>query len=103
MFRQIERGISARHNEIGLNLGGICLVSHVIPGGSAAEAGIQKDDVILEINRSPVQSVENFQSIVSAAQKGSPLLFLVSRATKTAFVSIKIGGDDFDLGGELDF
>jgi Do/DeqQ family serine protease len=55
------------------------IVQDVNPDGRAADAGIQAGDIILEVNRQPVQSVDELRAAVRrAAQK--PTLLLVRRA-----------------------
>jgi serine protease Do len=54
------------------------LVRGVDPDGRAADAGIQAGDIILEVNRQPVQSVDELRAAVrQAAEK--PTLLLVRR------------------------
>jgi serine protease Do len=66
------------------------LVSDVEAGGAAGEAGIRRGDVITEINRAPINSVEDYNNVTSTAQKGSTLLFLVRRGGTTIYVAVKI-------------
>jgi serine protease Do len=64
------------------------VVTDVDPSGPASEAGIQKDDVILEVNH---QAVTNGAEIREAlAKSGSrPALLLVSRGGRNIFVAVK--------------
>ena len=59
------------------NVHGI-LVQNVNPDGRAADAGIQAGDVIEEVNRQPVQTVDELQAAVKRAS-GRPVLLLVHR------------------------
>jgi Do/DeqQ family serine protease len=59
------------------------VVRDIDPDGRAADAGIQQGDIILEVNRQPVQSVDDLRSAVRRAAE-KPTLLLVRRA----------GGDD---------
>ena len=58
------------------------IVADVDPTGTAAEAGIQPGDLILEVNRQPVRS---HAEIRAALQKSGskPVLLLVARDGKT--------------------
>ena len=56
------------------------LVSGVASESPAAEAGISAGDVILQVNRKPVASVEQVKSEVSSTPTGKPLLLLVRPA-----------------------
>jgi S1-C subfamily serine protease len=63
------------------------VVKEVEQGSRAALAGIQKDDVILEVNRQPVSSVQDLQKALRAATTDSNLFF-VERQGTSAFVTI---------------
>ena len=67
------------------------LVSDVTAGGAAGEAGVRRGDVITEINRAPINTVEDYNKITSGAKKGSTVLFLVRRGGSTIFIAVKIG------------
>jgi len=55
------------------------VVQQVNPDGRAADAGIQPGDIILEVNRQPIQSVDDLRAAVrKAAEK--PTLLLVRRS-----------------------
>jgi len=68
-----------------LNLKSGVLVRAVQPGSPAAEAGLQRDDIILQVNQQPVTSVAAFDAAVRQSQgevllrifRGGANLFLV--------------------------
>ena len=64
------------------------LVQSVNPDGRAADAGIQAGDVIQEVNRRPVQSVDDLQTAVKGSND-RPVLLLVSREGHNVFVTVK--------------
>lgn len=64
------------------------VVSDVDPGGAAAEAGISRGDVILEINRKAVNSVADVKTALDAAGT-KPLLMLISRRGQTIYLTVK--------------
>jgi S1-C subfamily serine protease len=64
------------------------LVRDVDPQGRAAEAGIQTGDVIQEVNRRPVRTVEDLRSAVRAASD-RPVLLLVHRQDRDMFVTVR--------------
>jgi len=68
----------ARQAGLDRNAHGV-LVRQVNPDGRAADAGIQPGDIILEVNRQPVQSVEDLRTAVRAAAE-KPTLLLVRRS-----------------------
>lgn len=66
------------------------LVSDVTADGPAGEAGIRRGDVITEINRTPVNSVQDYHNVTTAAKKGSTVLFLVRRGGTTIYIAVKM-------------
>jgi serine protease Do len=64
------------------------VVGEVIPGSPAAEAGLQRGDVIQEVNRKPVTSVSEFQKAIREAGK-QPVVLLVNRQGTTAYVTVE--------------
>jgi S1-C subfamily serine protease len=64
------------------------VITDVEPAGAAAEAGLQPGDVIEQVNRQPVRSVEDLKSALSRA--GShPLLLLINRRGSTAYMTLR--------------
>jgi serine protease Do len=49
----------------------------VQPGTPADNAGLQRGDVILEVNRKPVQNAADVQKALSSVPKGEDALLLV--------------------------
>ncbi len=74
--------------EIGLPAGttGV-VISDVDASSSAAEAGLQRGDVIQEVNRQPVSSVEQYEKAIRATGNGEVLL-LINRGGATRYVAI---------------
>jgi serine protease Do len=52
-------------------------VADVRPGSPAEDAGLQPGDVVVEVNRKPVTSAEQFASAVHATPAGKDILLLV--------------------------
>lgn len=66
------------------------LVITSVQGGSAAEeAGLRAGDVILQINRRPVRSVEDFSRELAAGDKEKSMLLLVRRGENNLFLALK--------------
>jgi serine protease Do len=63
-------------------------VTEVDPSGPAAEAGIDRGDVILEINRKPVSSLDDVRSALSSSE-GKPILLLISRRGQTMYLTVR--------------
>jgi serine protease Do len=64
------------------------IVTAVDPTGSAAEAGIARGDVVLEINRQPVNTSDAVQTALDSAA-GKPVLLLISRRGQTIYLTLK--------------
>ncbi|MEP7149988.1 MAG: Do family serine endopeptidase [Acidobacteriota bacterium] len=56
--------------------------------GAAAAAGIARGDILLEVNRQPVNSLEAVQSAIQSAG-AKPILLLVSRRGQTIYLTVK--------------
>lgn len=66
------------------------VVSNVLPGSAAAEAGLQKGDVIFEVNRKEISSVSDFKNAANQDQD-SAILLAVDRQGSSFFVTIELG------------
>jgi len=66
------------------------VVQEVTPDGRAADAGIQAGDLIEQVNRTPVNSVEELRSAVRRTSD-RPLLLLVNREGRNIFVTVRPG------------
>jgi serine protease Do len=66
------------------------VAQEVLPGGRAAQAGLRPGDVILEVNRQPVRTVEDFTRALAQAQD-QPLVVLVNRRGRVAYIPIERG------------
>ncbi len=64
------------------------VITDVAQGSAAAEAGLQRGDVIQQVNRRPVTSVSQFNAAVRQAGKQTVLL-LVNRAGNTMYVTVE--------------
>jgi serine protease Do len=65
------------------------LVTSVMPGSPAADAGVQPGDVILQVNQAAVKSVEDVKTEVAKAKADKPLLLLLRRADgSTSFAAL---------------
>ncbi len=64
------------------------VVTQVSPDSRAADAGLQEGDVIIEVNRQPVQSVEELRAAVRKTTD-RPVLLLLERDGHTQFVTVR--------------
>ena len=65
------------------------VVAGVKPGSQAEEAGMQKGDVILEVNRQPISTVKDALDKINGAQNKDNLLLLVQRGNNKLFVPLE--------------
>jgi len=59
--------------------------------GTAAQAGIRRGDVILGINNSEIQNLEQFNKQIAAMASGKTVALLVQRGDNTLYVPVKVG------------
>ena len=64
------------------------MVAGIQNGSPAERAGIHRGDVILQMNRQPVNSVEEARQIVAKADEKDPLLLLVKRDSGNFFIAL---------------
>ena len=64
------------------------VVTDVDPAGPAAEAGIARGDVILEINRQEVNSTDQVQAALERSGQ-RPVLLLISRKGQTIYLTVR--------------
>jgi len=64
------------------------VVQNVNPDGRAADAGIKEGDIILEVNRQAVQSVDDLRAAVRRSAD-RPTLLLVNRDGRDIFVTVR--------------
>lgn len=65
------------------------LVAAVDAGGAAASAGLAQGDIIVEMDRTPVSSVDEAHRLVSASEGG--VLLFVFRGGHTIFILLELG------------
>lgn len=73
-----ELGVKAKHGLV---------VQEVAPASPASDAGIQSGDVIVEVNRQPVNNAEQFRAAVNA-HPDRPALLLVNREGRNLFLAL---------------
>ena len=76
--------------QLGLDSAEGMVVTDVDPNGPAAEEGVARGDVILEINKKAVKSIADVQSAINASGE-KPVLLLISRRGQTIYLTVKPG------------
>ncbi|MGH7797963.1 MAG: DegQ family serine endoprotease [Candidatus Binatia bacterium] len=65
------------------------VVTAVEPGSAADDAGIRRGDIIVEVDRKAVRSLDDYKKAVAGVRKGRGVLFLVRRGDSTLFLALK--------------
>jgi len=65
------------------------VVSDIDQNGPAWEAGMRRGDVVLEVNRKEVSTLEDFRKAIAKRDKERPTLFLVKRSGNTLYFGVK--------------
>ena len=78
---------SAVAQQLGVDGSDGVVVTAVEPGGAASEAGLRRGDIILEVNRAPVNNLDDFASNLDDV--ASSALLLIRRGDATLFIALK--------------
>ena len=65
------------------------VVTSVVPGSAADEAGLRAGDLIAQVNRRPVKSLAEYNGEIARSEKGKSVLFLVRRGQGSLFLALK--------------
>ena len=65
------------------------LIAGVTPGSAAAEAGLYRGDLILEVENQTIHSVEEFKSAVEKVTDETKVLLLVKHEGQARYVTVK--------------
>jgi serine protease Do len=78
---------TARQLKLPASTNGV-LVDQVKAGSRADEAGLQRGDVIQQVNHKPVTSAQEVSQMVHSSTKDAPVLLLVNRNGDTMFLAV---------------
>jgi serine protease Do len=81
---EVARQLNLRTNE------GV-IVARVDEGSAAAEAGIQRGDVIREINRQRIRAMGDYERLTREAKEGDRLTVLLQRGPMSLYVAFTVG------------
>jgi serine protease Do len=85
----VQRLTPQMAESLGLEKAEGLVVTAVEPGSAADDAGIRRGDVIVEVDRKAVRSVDDYKKAVAGARQGRGILFLVRRGDSTLFLALK--------------
>jgi serine protease Do len=74
---------------LGLNRADGVVITAVQPQSAAAEAGLQRGDVILEVDRQKISNAAELRKTLDQAKPGTNLLFLIQRGGNSVFLALK--------------
>ncbi len=77
--------------QLGIDQENGVVINDVVQGGTAAEAGLRPGDVIEEINRQPIKSMDDYSRVVKSLPAKEDVLLLVRRGNNTFFVTLSLG------------
>ncbi len=80
---------TARRLGLEAHINGV-IVKEVVPGSSAARAGLTQGDVISEINKKPIRSREEFMNAVTYLQDEPSALVFIHRGKGALYLTVKI-------------
>ncbi len=78
--------------EIGIQGESGVLIAEVTPDSPAERAGLQRGDLVTEVNRQPVSKAEQVVGIVSKAKPGDVVVLRIRRGQAAIFVPVRIEG-----------
>jgi serine protease Do len=76
-------------NYMNKNIPGGVIVSEIEPGGPAQGAGLRTGDVILELNRQPINNITDYGAALQKLKADETVLLLILRDDTTKFVALK--------------
>jgi serine protease Do len=66
-------------------------VVRVEDGAAASEAGVQRGDVIKQLNGQPVRTMADFERLTKDVKDGDPLTVLLQRGSMSLYVAFRVG------------
>jgi serine protease Do len=67
------------------------VVTNVDDGSPAAEAGVRRGDVIVEVNQKKTESLRDYRAALGRVGSGDSLLLLIRRGGNVLYVALKMG------------
>ena len=70
------------------------IISNVQQGSAAGDAGLNPGDIILEIDKKPINTLDNYSEALENVKSGDTALFLVKRGSNTIYSAIRVSEDE---------
>jgi serine protease Do len=111
VFAQIRKTGRVRRGEIGVNAQTVTplmaealglgpdagvVLSDVLPGGSAAKAGLEPGDIVLTLDGKPMENGRQFRINIYTRGIGEQVALQVQRGTRTLTIRVPVGERDND-------
>jgi len=77
-------------SSLSLKSGTGLLVTNIVEGGIADEAGLKKGDIILSANRTPLTSGQSLSDAVAKSSKRGAIMLQIQRKGQTKFISLPL-------------
>ena len=93
---EVDLGMSVREitpemaRQLLLREPGGVVVSQVEPGSTADEAGVQRGDVIREINGKGIRSLADYRERIGRVKRGEILRLLIKRGERNLYLTIRV-------------
>jgi serine protease Do len=65
------------------------IVNQVEPGSVADEAGVQRGDLVREVNGQNIRNVEDYRAVLTKMKKGDVIRLLVRRGERNLYLTIR--------------
>jgi serine protease Do len=76
------------------------LISEVIKGSPADKAGLKQGDIVIECNKTPIKSLQNFRKDISMMNPGTTVELKVNRKGEILTIPIQLGSASDDSASE---
>ncbi len=70
------------------------IIANVERGSAAGDAGLKPGDIVLEINKEPIDTLADYSSALEDVNPGDTALFLVKRGQNTIYAALRIKDGD---------
>lgn len=77
-------------NGLGLSETKGVVITKVLSNGVSAMAGLKKGSVILEVNKQPIENIDQFNQIMKERDKSKPVLLLIKQGKATLYISLLV-------------